>query len=253
MKQLFKLTKISYFLFKQYVKILTDYKDVQSFFTELYFQSINEDDSIQDRKIAKKRLETLFPGIDKVVVKPLAQYGSVFADRFDKATPYLLSPKELFTINAIVKWTKPKTIFELGTFKGWTTANLAHNAPRNCKIWTLDRDSLHPENEEIEQVLEQNNIHKLTGDTQSFDFSPFHKTIDLVFVDACHSAEAIKKDSETAFKLLSDVGVIVWHDYNEDNMEIVHFLNLLSHKVQLTHIKETALVVYVTEGCILKS
>src|SRR5690606_31227343 len=57
-------------------------------------------------------------------------------------------------------------------------------------------------------------IRHLHGDSREFDFRPYHKSQDLVFVDGDHHYDSVVADTQTAFKLLrDDRSMIVWHDY----------------------------------------
>lgn len=145
---------------------------------------------------------------------------------------------ELETITKIVAHHKPQRIFEIGTFDGRTTINLAKNTPGNTKIFTLDLpqdqvDSVklnlysHPEIERDDKwyidkptigdryakYSEKKNITQLLGDSASFDFSPYYNSIDFVFVDGSHAKEYVQNDTEVALKLAGKNSVIMWHDY----------------------------------------
>jgi hypothetical protein len=37
--------------------------------------------------------------------------------------------------------------------------------------------------------------------------------MDLVYIDASHSYSAVRSDTQAAFSMLSDLGMIVWDDY----------------------------------------
>ncbi|MFH1803201.1 MAG: transposase [archaeon] len=51
-------------------------------------------------------------------------------------------------------------------------------------------------------------IKRLFGDSAAFDFKPFRRKIDFVFVDGCHTYDYMKNDTKTAFSILSKGGVI---------------------------------------------
>lgn len=57
-------------------------------------------------------------------------------------------------------------------------------------------------------------ITQLYGDSAIFDFSPYAGSIDLIFVDGAHSFEYVMKDTASACRMLTDRGVILWHDYS---------------------------------------
>jgi len=58
-------------------------------------------------------------------------------------------------------------------------------------------------------------IEQLFGNSLEFDFSPYERSIDFVFVDAAHDYPHGFADSRTALRLVSPGGVVLWHDFNE--------------------------------------
>tara|TARA_Y100000589_G_scaffold246893_1_gene234772 strand:- start:94463 stop:95275 length:813 start_codon:yes stop_codon:yes gene_type:complete len=110
--------------------------------------------------------------------------------------------------------------FEIGTWRGETTANIA-SLVKECFTLNLSTEQLKayglPETYLKQQDLYSKNISNIThlkGDSTTFDFSPYYGKCDLVFVDGDHHFESVKKDTETAFKLLKNENSrIVWHDY----------------------------------------
>jgi predicted O-methyltransferase YrrM len=124
----------------------------------------------------------------------------------------------------------PKTIFEIGTFNGRTTINLAHFSPEDATVYTLDLpkadidkakfgieegDRAYVDKNTIGDRYQKNakKITQLYGDSATFDFSPYYGKIDFVFVDGSHSAPYAQSDTEEAFKMVKEGGVILWHDY----------------------------------------
>lgn len=159
------------------------------------------------------------------------------------------------------------TLFEIGTFDGRTTLNLALNAPVACKIVTLDlpkesdtRFALAVgeqhmveknssgglfNNTDHLKPTEQMRIEQKFGDSSAFDFSPYYKQCGLFFVDGSHSYECAKKDSFNALRCAAPSGWIVWHDYGvwegvtKALEEIEAEMNL-----GLVHIAGTSLVIW---------
>ncbi len=141
--------------------------------------------------------------------------------------------QELSVITALVKQANPRTIFEIGTFDGRTTLNMAVNTGDDGRIFTLDLpkeqlDStrLHittgdrvfvdkPESgARFKSAPVSRKITQLYGDSASFDFAPYFNTIDVVFLDGSHSYEYVRNDSEIGLQLLRNGhGTILWHDY----------------------------------------
>lgn len=141
--------------------------------------------------------------------------------------------QELFSLNFLVAACAPKVLFEIGTFDGRTTLNLAANSPANARIFTLDlpASDLNKTKFAIEEYdrlyvqkplsgarfqgrSEGGKITQLLGDSARFDFSPYFNSVDFVFVDGSHAYEYALNDSRIALQLLrNQKGMIVWHDY----------------------------------------
>jgi predicted O-methyltransferase YrrM len=143
---------------------------------------------------------------------------------------------ELAVLNLIAQEADDETnIFEIGTFDGRTSLNLAFSSSDKCKIYTLD---LKPEMDteytlasgerhmveksrsgaRIDKYREThehvtNKIHQLYGDSAKFDFSPYYDSCSLVFIDGSHAYEYALSDTKEAVKMVRKGGVIIWHDY----------------------------------------
>lgn len=144
-----------------------------------------------------------------------------------------VSERELVTICRLVQEFKPRRLFEIGTFDGRTTINLAANSLSDARVYTLDLPreaidsavaSIHAHEvqyaDKSESGLRYRNsdvapkIEQLLGDSGTFDFAEFYSGIDFVFVDGSHTYEYVINDSLHAIKMLREGGVIVWHDYS---------------------------------------
>lgn len=140
---------------------------------------------------------------------------------------------ELVAIAKVARAARPFVSFEIGTFNGRTTLNLAANAPDGAVVHTLDLPAegldaagLPLEAADVKYVLKQRSgelfagtpqeamIRQHFGDSARFDFGPWRGAVDLVFVDGAHSYEYVMSDSARALELLRDGrGTILWHDY----------------------------------------
>ncbi len=126
------------------------------------------------------------------------------------------------------------TIFEIGTFDGRTTLNLAINSPDSCDVITLDlpretetrfdvdSGEKHfinkPESgarykNTLTYTDTNNKIQQKYGDSATFDFSPYDDKCSLIFVDGSHAYDYAMSDTENAMKMVSAGGIIIWHDY----------------------------------------
>lgn len=140
-----------------------------------------------------------------------------------------MDPFELYCLAAITRIRRPRTIFEFGTYDGATTLWLARNVPE-AQIFTLDlppelrgyweRSTLVSGSEgedglgaRFKGTPYESRITQLLGDSRSYDFSDYFGRMDLVVVDADHSYECAKADSENALRILSPRGAVVWDDY----------------------------------------
>lgn len=144
-----------------------------------------------------------------------------------------ISPLELIVITKLIRYYNARNIFEIGTFDGRTTLNMAANCSQKAKIYTLDlpKAKLHYTKLPLDHgdrvyickeitgprflgKVYEKKIIQLYGDSATFDFSPFTNTIDFIFIDGSHSCEYVLNDSTKALQLLrNNKGIIVWHDY----------------------------------------
>jgi predicted O-methyltransferase YrrM len=174
---------------------------------------------------------------------------------------------EMHFLATLVKELNPSAIFEIGTYNGFTTLHLAVNSPASCRIYSLD---LPPDYDAAQtgQIsyddllvirLSQKTINRrfyknhpleekiteLYGDSSSFDFSPYFGKMDIVFIDGNHSLEYVRQDTENAFKMISEHGVIVWHDFDYIiHKDIFTYLNGLSKKCPIYSVPHTRFAIY---------
>ncbi len=161
----------------------------------------------------------------------------------------------------IIKNQNPKAIFEIGTFQGSTTICLAANS--DAVVYTLDLPpkghmdyhppaindptlDVYPERPGVKHFSSTYacRIRQLYGDTRSFDYSPYHGQMDIIFVDACHHYDFVLQDSMNAFHMIKPDGMIIWHDYAEYAPGVIKALETVSKIFPLTHIEGTSLVIY---------
>jgi predicted O-methyltransferase YrrM len=144
-----------------------------------------------------------------------------------------VTPLELIIIDQLIAQHSPGRLFEIGTFDGRTTLNMAMNTGDAAKVYTLDlpgeqvsTTALRIESYEklyVEKPVSgarfigkacAAKITQLYGDSATFDFSPYENSVDFVFVDASHSYEYVINDTRVALRLLRNgKGIIVWHDF----------------------------------------
>jgi predicted O-methyltransferase YrrM len=158
-------------------------------------------------------------------------------------------------------------IVEIGTFDGRTTLNLSLNAPHASAVFTLDL----PPHQATRFELAAGERHfvdkpspgerlrscarrwrddaarvvQLAGDSATFDWSAHLHKAGLVFVDGSHAYHYTRNDSETAFALVAEGGMVLWHDYGvwEGVTAALEELDA-ERKLGLRHIGGTSLVVW---------
>jgi predicted O-methyltransferase YrrM len=164
---------------------------------------------------------------------------------------------------AVAKILDPAAIFEFGTYRGDTAWLLARNLPR-ARVFTLDLAGLDAvqdaqlELTDIDEYFhkwdrgvrfrgtpEAERITQLIGDSATFDFSPYRRSIDLAYIDASHSYSYVRSDTEAALAMLSPTGAIVWDDYTH-YAGIYAYLNELAPTLErpIFHILDTRLALY---------
>ena len=171
---------------------------------------------------------------------------------------------ELVFICALAQKTKPHRVVEIGTFDGNTALQLALNTPPESRIYTLDLPvgADRPAEVDIHDVkyigsalrinrrflgtVVQEKITQCYGNSLTYDFAAFveDERPDFIFIDAGHSYECVRNDSEKALKILKAGGLIVWQDYTTNWPGVYDYLVELSSKLPLVHISGTSLVIY---------
>jgi SAM-dependent methyltransferase len=162
----------------------------------------------------------LFPGkqAGPISIPPESLDRQIFHIRLD----------EEVLIGLTVQALGARRIFEIGTFEGGTTRFLADKAGEGAEVFTLDL----PEAEFAWSWTQTGRkfrgsavgprIKQLFGNSLEFDFSPYERSIDLVFVDAAHDYPHGFADSRTALRLVRPGGVVLWHDFNSHFPGLVH-------------------------------
>jgi predicted O-methyltransferase YrrM len=175
-------------------------------------------------------------------------------------------PIELICLDQIAASFLPERVFEIGTFNGRTTLNLAANTPASAKLFTLDlpeassgatvlrahdRDPKYMALRRVGKLFRESGyrekITQLYGDSATFDYSPWAGTIDLVLVDGAHSCDYVMSDSVKTLPLLRpETGIMLWHDYGTWD-EVTAALDALYRKspafAGVRHIRGTSLVI----------
>jgi predicted O-methyltransferase YrrM len=175
-----------------------------------------------------------------------------------------VSLDELAFLCALARQLAPRRIVEIGTFDGNTALQFALNTPPESRIFTLDlpvgaemlaesdfydASYIASERRVRRRFLGTSVEHKVTqcyGNSLTFDFSAFVAggNPELIFIDAGHSYDCVRNDSQKALSILAPGGTIVWQDYSTGWPDVYRYLAELSATQRLVRIEATSLIVY---------
>jgi hypothetical protein len=135
----------------------------------------------------------------------------------------------------------PKSVFEIGTFNGYTTRLLAANLP-SATIHTIDlpedladvnsgsipKDDIHLIQRRTvgaEYLADQaiGNVVQHFGDTATFDFASLGP-VELFFIDGSHTYEYVRNDTLKALEIAAPGSTFLWHDCDPTHPGVVRWL-----------------------------
>lgn len=158
--------------------------------------------------------------------------------------PWNMHLIEVAALCMLVKRLKVKNVFEIGTFDGRTTINIARALPDGGTITTLNlaapvaSGSASVETKgagyRFASRIEELKIEQVFGDSMEFRPAVAGKKYDLVILDGDHSERYVMHDTELALQLLSDQerAMLAWHDIDYPS---VH--RALKHMETRLHLK----------------
>jgi predicted O-methyltransferase YrrM len=142
-------------------------------------------------------------------------------------------PIERLILALLLRHFKPATLVEIGTYRGATTRLLLDNLTTTARIFTMDlplgteAQSLTAASDERLIIHRQLGVEYLShpgaaqvtqilGDSfQSATWRQIPDGVEFAFIDASHSYEAVKNDTEKLWPKLSPRAIVLWHDYSE--------------------------------------
>ena len=177
----------------------------------------------------------------------------------DQDTPSLLDTMILLSIAKLIQ---PRNFFEIGTFLGAQTLNMAVNIKSADKIYTMDlgeADTKALEQQKEDAVLTvkhlanekrlaflgtpyESKVQQLFGNSNTYDFSRFHGQMDMIYIDGGHDLETLTNDTRNAFAMLSSgrPACVAWHDYgNAVYPQVKTYLDELSNTKKIYHIEDS--------------
>jgi predicted O-methyltransferase YrrM len=157
---------------------------------------------------------------------------------------------EMLYVIAIAAHLRSERIFEFGTYFGRTTFHLASACPE-ATIITLDLptdENPWPYAPHVGSYYAgtpvASRIRQLRVDSRQFDPAPYEGQMDVVWVDADHSYEGVKNDTEKALRLVAPRGAIMWHDFGPDSLDLVRFFVDFTRDTPLFRIRKTSVLLH---------
>lgn len=183
----------------------------------------------------------------------------------DQDTPSLLDTMILLSLAKLIQ---PRNFFEIGTFLGAQTLNMAANIKSAERIYTMDlgkEDTGNLRQQKEDAVLTvkhlanekrlaflgtpyEKKVEQILGNSNTYDFRRFHGKLDMIYIDGGHDLETLTNDTKNSLAMLSpDRPVCVaWHDYgNPVYPQVKTYLDNLSHTKKLYHIEESWLCFHI--------
>jgi len=149
---------------------------------------------------------------------------------------------EAGALAALMARVQAHRVFEFGTYKGVSTAQLALNLPMDGMVFTLDLpEELESGILRVDKPVERqiaaesgkgalvpedlrSRVTFLQADSATFDTTPYRESMDLAFVDGAHSYDYVRNDTVKALELLRPGGAIAWHDCAPNHRDVVRAL-----------------------------
>ena len=166
---------------------------------------------------------------------------------------------ELVILARVTKVLQPRTVFEMGTYNGLTTAVFLLNSNPDAQIVTLDLPTEPLEGEgyilgdqelvmsrqlgSVPQAMGLRQYKQLLCDSMIFDPSPYKNSVDLGLVDAAHDLAHVRNDTLKMASMISDEGMVFWHDYGGKGSlrPLANYLDGLGKRALLYRIPDTSL------------
>ena len=182
---------------------------------------------------------------------------------------------EASLISSLLFLKTPKTVFEFGTFLGYTTSILLQNTSPNTKVFSIDLPQIKRTHQGTTEPVDWNLIrsndayndaylteqasksgerylNSLTGDRLVLIKLDSRQLIpekfgllgntDFIFLDGGHTDAIVRSDTKKSIEMLSSEGILVWHDYGSKiHSKVTDVVNEYSESNLVIQIKNTML------------
>jgi predicted O-methyltransferase YrrM len=180
------------------------------------------------------------------LVELIKSWGSDHVGRFrgsyDGGIHLQQDPEEMANLIVFLQHRKIKikNYLEVGCAAGGFTYVIDHFfKPKNI---VLVDDEKHRRHQFLKTVLKDVNYQKFVGDSQSESTRllvfNLNLKFDIIFIDADHSYEGVKKDTMNYLPLLKQDGLIIFHDVAEEPCGIHKWLDemVIGEKIDLSFV-----------------
>ncbi len=130
---------------------------------------------------------------------------------------------------------EPRTLLEIGTGLGRTTALMARNAPGGT-VHTVNilageiaeggrNVTFAPSREEIGRCYREEgltNVRQIFANTRHW--APDTGPVDVAFIDGCHDANAVYEDTRKVLDVCRPGSIVLWHDFAPDLAPVYHWI-----------------------------
>lgn len=165
---------------------------------------------------------------------------------------------ELVILARAVRVMKPKTVFEIGSYHGLSTAVFILNSEPDTRVITLDLPHnwtgspalvsdenlvVRRELVSVPQALGLKRASQILCDSMQFDPSAYADSVDLSLIDAAHDITHVENDTRKMARMLSPHGIVFWHDYGGKGQlkPLARYLEALARRCPLYRICGTSL------------
>lgn len=163
-----------------------------------------------------------------------------------------LNTGELEVLVALVRSVNARSVLEIGVNTGRTAKALLHNVPSIEHYQGIDVPIGYEFACKVQsKEVPENPGHYALGDRRfelilrprgSFELSPAElRRADVVFIDGDHSRAAVEHDTRLANDVVSEGGLVIWHDYHDlgtvDVRDVLH--ELQAGPMRIEHVEGT--------------
>jgi predicted O-methyltransferase YrrM len=147
------------------------------------------------------------------------------------------STAEMTVLASLVALTRPRRLLEFGTCDGASTWHLWANAPADAQVTTVDLpagtkvggSSDYDCQGVASRPLLPNDPRVRLIEIDSRQWKPDLQDVDFCFIDAGHSYECVRNDTQKALSVMRPGGLMLWHDaaWRRDDYAVNDYLKEL--------------------------